>query len=198
MIIIGVTGNIGSGKSTVCRILANLGAATIDADKLAHEAYRPNSQTWQEIVTAFGKHILNPDAEIDREKLGQLVFSDPASLARLNQIVHPEAYRMVQKRIEDYRRRGATAIALEAILLIEAGWVNLVDTVWLVVASEDVVIQRLTEHKGASRPWILSRLRSQVPPEEKMKCADELIYNDGDLNQLETRITELWQNLQAD
>jgi dephospho-CoA kinase len=197
MIIIGVTGNIGSGKSTVCRILTNLGATTIDADKLAHEAYRPNSQTWQEIVTAFGKHILKPDAEIDREKLGQLVFSDPASLARLNQIVHPEAYRMVQKRIEDYRRQGATAIALEAILLIEAGWVNLVDTVWLVVASEDVVIQRLTEHKGDSKSRILSRLRSQVPSEEKIEYADELIYNDGDLNQLETRITELWQKLPA-
>lgn len=197
MIIIGVTGNMGSGKSTVCKILANLGAATIDADKLAHEAYRPNSRTWQEIITAFGKHILKPDAEIDREKLGQLVFSDPASLARLNQIVHPEAYRMVQERIEDYRRRGATAIALEAILLIEAGWVNLVDTVWLVVASEDVVMQRLTEHKGTGRPWILARLRSQVPPEEKIEYADEVIYNNGDLNQLETGITELWQKLPA-
>jgi len=197
MIIIGVTGNIGSGKSTVCMILANLGAATIDADKLAHEAYRPNSRTWQQIVTAFGKHILKPDTEIDREKLGQLVFSDPASLARLNQIVHPEVYRMVQKRIEDYRRRGATAITLEAILLIEAGWVNLVDTVWLVVASEDVVIQRLTEHKGDSKSRILSRLRSQVPPEEKMKCADEIIYNNGDLNQLDTGVTELWQKLPA-
>lgn len=197
MIIIGVTGNIGSGKSTVCRILTNLGATTIDADQLAHEAYRPNSQTWQQIVTAFGKHIVKSDTEIDREKLGHLVFSDPAALARLNQIVHPEAYRMVQKRIEDYCRRGVTAIALEAILLIEAGWVKLVNTVWLVVASQDIVIQRLTEQKGASRPWILSRLRSQVSSEEKMKGADELIYNDGDLNQLETRITELWQKLPA-
>jgi len=195
MIVIGVTGNLGSGKSAVCRILANLGATIIDADKLAHEAYQPHSQTWQEIVTAFGKHILKSDNEIDRQKLGQIVFSNPAALAKLNQIVHPEAYRMAQERIEDYQRQGAKAIALEAMLLIEAGWMNLVNKVWLVTAPQDVVIQRLTEHKGSDRADILARLKSQMPPEEKMKYADEIIYNDSDLNQLEAKVTELWYKL---
>ena len=195
MTVIGVTGNIGSGKSAVCRILANLGATIIDADKLAHEAYQPHSQTWQEIVTAFGKHILKSDNEIDRQKLGQIVFSNPAALAKLNQIVHPEAYRMAQERIEDYQRQGAKAIALEAMLLIEAGWMNLVNKVWLVTAPQDVVIQRLTEHKGSDRADILARLKSQTPPEEKIKYADEIIYNDSDLNQLEAKVTELWYKL---
>jgi len=195
MTVIGITGNIGSGKGTVCQILASLGAVIIDADKLAHEAYQPHSHTWQEIVTAFGKHILKSDNEIDRQKLGQIVFSYPAALARLNKIVHPETYRMVKQRIESYRRQGAKTIALEAALLIEAGWMNLVDKLWLVIAPDDVVLQRLTEHKGSDRAELLARLKSQMPPEEKIKYADEIIYNDSDLNQLEAKVTELWHSL---
>jgi len=123
------------------------------------------------------------------------VFSNPAALAKLNQIVHPEAYRLVRQRIEGYRRQGVKAIALEATLLIEAEWVDLVDTIWLVIAPEEVVIQRLTGQKGIDRAELSARLKSQMPPEEKMKYADEIIYNDGDLNQLEARVTELWHKL---
>jgi len=195
MTVIGITGNIGSGKSAVCQILANLGTVIIDADELAHEAYQPHSQIWQEIVTAFGKDIVKSSNEIDHQKLAQIVFSDPASLARLNQIVHPEAYRLVRQKIDSYRRQGAKTIALEAALLIEAGWMNLVDKLWLVKAPNDVVIQRLSQHKGTTKAQILARLKSQTPPEEKIKYADEIIYNDSDLNQLETKVTELWHKL---
>lgn len=195
MVTIGVTGNTGSGKSTVCQILSNLGAASIDADKLAHESYLPYSQTWQELVSAFGKHILKADNEIDRQKLGQLASSSAGSLAQLNQIVHPRAYAMAQERIEGYRRRGAKAIGLEATLLIEAGWTNLVDRLWLVITPEEIAIQRLTEHKGIARSQILARLKSQMPPQQKAKYADEIIYNDGTINQLEARVTELWHKL---
>ena len=192
MLVIGVTGNIGSGKSTVCQILAKLGAIVIDADKLGHEAYKPHSQTWQEIVTAFGKDIVKSDYEIDREKLGQIVFSNPDALARLNQIVHPEAYRLAQERIGIYRHQGAKAIVIEAILLIEAKWTNLVNKIWLVIAPENVVIRRLTRDKAMNESQILARLRSQMPAEEKMKYADDIIYNDGNFAQLEARVTELW------
>jgi len=195
MFVIGVTGNIGSGKSTVCGILAKLGAVVIDADKLAHEAYRPHSRTWQEIVTAFGEGIVKSDYEIDREKLGRIVFSNPDALAQLNQVVHPEAYRLAQEKVETYRHQGVKAVVIEATLLIEAGWINLVNKIWLVVASESVVVRRLTRDKGMSEPQILARLRSQMPAEEKIKYADEVIYNDGDLNQLEARVTELWHKL---
>ena len=195
MTVIGITGNIGSGKSAVCQILANLGTVIIDADELAHEAYQPHSQIWQEIVTAFGKDIVKSSNEIDHQKLAQIVFSDPASLARLNQIVHPEAYRLVRQKIDSYRRQGAKTIALEAALLIEAGWMNLVDKLWLVKTPDDVVIQRLIQHKGSDRTEISARLKSQTPPEEKIKYVDEIIYNDSDLNQLETKVTELWHKL---
>ena len=195
MIVIGVTGNIGSGKSTVCQILAKLGATIIDADKLAHEAYKPHSQTWQELINAFGKDIVKANGEIDRQKLGQIVFSDSNALAQLNQIVHPRAYCMAKERIEDYRRQAVKVVAVEAVLLIEAGWTNLVDNVWLVMAPGDMVTQRLTQYKEISEFQILARLKSQMPAREKMKYANEVIYNNGDIPQLEAKATELWHKL---
>jgi len=195
MLIIGVTGNIGSGKSTVCQILAKLGATIIDADKLAHEAYKPYSQTWQELISAFGKDIVKADGEIDRQKLGQIVFSDSNALAQLNQIVHPRAYCMAKEQIENYRRQAVKAVAVEATLLIEAGWTNLVDNVWLVMAPDDMVTQRLTQYKEMSESQILARLKSQMPAREKMKYANEVIYNNGDIPQLEAKVSELWHKL---
>ena len=198
MLVIGVTGNIGSGKSAVCQILAKLGAIVIDADELGHEAYKPHSQTWRELIDGFGEDIVKAGKEIDRRKLGQVVFSDPDALARLNQIVHPAAYRLAQGRIETYRHQGAKAIVLEAALLIEAEWTDLVDKIWLVVAPESVVVRRLARHKGMTESQILARLRSQMPAEEKAKYADEVIHNDGNLDQLKTRVTELWHKLSMD
>lgn len=195
MIIIGVTGNIGSGKSAVCRILTKLGVTIIDADELAHETYKPRSQTWQELINTFGKNIVKANEEIDRQKLGQIVFANPAALALLNQIVHPRAYRMAQEKIEDYHRQGAKAIVVEATLLIEAGWTDLVDKVWLVVTPEATIVQRLKEQQGMSGSQILARLKAQMPAEEKMKYADEVIYNAGSLGQLEAKVTELWHKL---
>jgi len=195
MVVIGVTGNIGSGKSTVCRILARLGAAVIDADKVAQETYKPYGEAWHELVNAFGKEILSSDQEIDRQELGQLVFSNPAALTQLNHIVHPKAYSIAKERIETYRRQGLKATALEAALLIEAKWTSLVDQVWVVVASEATVIHRLKKGKATNQSEVLARLKSQMPAEEKMKCADEVVYNDGDLNQLEAEVTELWNKL---
>jgi dephospho-CoA kinase len=198
MVVIGVTGNIGSGKSTVCQILAKLGAAIVDADKLAQETYKPYGEAWQELVNAFGKDILSSGQEIDRQKLGQIVFSNPTALTRLNHIVHPKAYSMAKERIATYRRQGLRAVALEAALLIEANWTRLVDQVWLVVASEATVIHRLKEGKATNQPEVLARLKSQMPAEEKAKYADEVVYNDGDLNQLEARLTQLWNELDID
>jgi len=195
MPVIGVTGNIGSGKSTVCQILAKLGAIVIDVDKLGHEAYKLHSQTWQELINTFGKDILKPDEEIDRQKLGKIVFSNPDAVARLNQIVHPEAYRLAKDRIKAYRLQGAKVVVLEATLLIEANWLDLIDKVWLVLACQNFVVQRLTRDRRADESQILARLKSQMPAEEKIKYADEVIYNDGSLEQLESRVTELWHAL---
>ena len=212
MVVIGVTGNIGSGKSTVCQILARLGATVIDADRLAHEAYQPHSQTWRELIDAFGRDIVKPDQEIDRQRLGQIVFSDRNALARLNQIVHPRAYRLARERIADCHRQGAKVVVVEATLLIEAGWTStspdkgsggrghpfsppLVDVVWLVVAPEAVIVQRVKEQQELSQTQILARLKSQMPAEEKVKYADVVIYNDGSLDQLESSVTKFWHQL---
>ncbi|MCK4581251.1 MAG: dephospho-CoA kinase [Dehalococcoidia bacterium] len=196
MLVIGVTGNIGSGKSSVCRILARLGATVLDADELAHETYNPHSEVWQELVAAFGTDILMPGEEIDRQKLGQAVFSDPAALARLNRIVHPAARRLAQERIADCRLQGARAVALEATLLIEAGWAKLVDRLWLVIAAESTAVRRLRESQGMDEHQVLARLKAQMPANEKMEYADDIIYNDGNLSQLKSQVTELWHKLQ--
>lgn len=197
MIVIGVTGSFGSGKSTVCRILAGLGSAVIDADRLAHETYRPHSRTWHEITDAFGRDILGPGEEIDRPRLGQIVFSDPVALAQLNRIVHPETYRLAQQRIEDFRLQGAAAVALEATLLIEAGWTGLVDRVWVVTAPKATVVRRLEQKHGIGDDQIVARLESQMPSEQKAQHADDTIHNDGTVDELESRVTELWNRLRT-
>jgi len=195
MVVIGVTGNIGSGKSTVCQILNKLGAAVIDADKLGHQAYRPYSSPWREIIDTFGHDIVAANNEIDRQKLGQIVFSNPASLDILNKIVHPQIYKAARKEISHYRRQKVRAIAIEASLLIEAGWQDMVDTIWLVVTSEENVIHRLISDDGPTEANILARLKAQMPVRKKIEYTNELIYNNGNLDQLEARIEELWHNL---
>lgn len=195
MLVIGLTGNIGTGKTTVSGILAQLGAATIDADRLGHELFQPGSQAYQEVVAAFGESILNRNREIDRHKLGQLVFNDPAALARLNQMMHPKMYEITRETIEQCRKQGVSVAVVEVILLIEAGWTSLVDQVWVTVAPEAVIVERIKAERGLDEAQILARLRSQMPSKEKMKHADVVIDTDCPLAELKAKVSELWQNL---
>jgi dephospho-CoA kinase len=202
MKVIGLTGGIASGKSTVAQFLKELGAVTIDADKVGHEAFKPDSETWREVVNAFGKEILAPDGEIDRRKLGGIVFSDPQALARLNQIVHPRIYALVKARIEDYRRRGVKVVVLELPLLVEvslalrAGQPTLsdeVDEIWVTAAPESVVLKRLKDKGGLSEPQSRARIRSQLPSEERLKHADVVIETDCGLDELKAKVAKLWE-----
>ncbi|MFC2008086.1 dephospho-CoA kinase [Chloroflexota bacterium] len=195
MKVIGLTGGIGSGKSTVTRFLVELGAVVIDADKVGHEAFKPDTELWREVVAAFGKEILKQSGEIDRSKLGKMVFGNPELLSRLNQIMHPRMYDMVKTRIEEYRRQGVDVVVLEAPLLIEAGWTSLVEEVWVVVASEAAVLKWLEERTGFSREESLARIRSQLSSEQRIKYADVVINNDSDLDVLKAKVKELWQGL---
>lgn len=195
MIVIGLTGGILSGKSTISQMLAEKGAVIIDADKIGHEAYKPHTKTWQELVDAFGESILKQNMEIDRKKLGEIVFNDPRALARLNEIVHPRMHTMMKEEIERLRGAGVGMVVLEAAVLIEANWTDLVDEVWVAVAPEEVAVKRLQNRGGLSEEQARARIRSQLSPEERARYADVIIDTDCELSQVRAKVAELWQRL---
>jgi dephospho-CoA kinase len=207
MRVIGLTGGIGSGKSTVASFLAGLGATVIDVDRVWHEALGADSELRQQIVDAFGSEILTPDGEIDRRKLGRIVFGNDEALAWLNGIMSPWMYKTVRDRLEDYRRWGVRVVVLELPLLVEvplslkSGQPSLsdeVDEVWVVVAPEAVVLRRLESKSGLSQAEVLARIRSQLPSEEKVKQADVVIDTDCGLDELEARVKEAWRERALD
>ena len=193
MKVIGLTGGIGSGKSTVSQFLAELGAVIIDADKIGHEAFQPDTEIWYKVVAAFGRQIVAPSGEIDRKKLGEMVFSRPELLSRLNQIMHPRMYGMVKTQLEEYQRQGVAVVVLEAPLLLEANWTSLVDEVWVTAASEATVLRRLEEKVGLSKEESLARIRSQLSNEERVKQANVVINTDCSLDEVKARVKGLWQ-----
>jgi len=195
MKVIGLTGGIGSGKSTVSQFLAELGAVIIDADRVGHEAFKPDTELWREVVAAFGRQVLTPSGDIDRKKLGKIVFGNAELLARLNQIMHPRMYDMVKVQLEEYRRWGVEVVVLEAPLLLEAGWTSLVDEVWVAIAAESTVLKRLQERVGLSKEESLARIRSQLSSEERIKRADVVINTDCSLDEVKARVRELWERL---
>jgi len=206
MKVIGLTGGIGSGKSTVSRFLKELGATIIDVDKVWHGALRPDTEVWQKIVAAFGKEIVTPDGNIDRKWLGEIVFGNLEALARLNNIMRPWMYETVKAQLEDYRWWGVKVVVLELPLLVEvplsmkAGEPSLsdeLDGVWVTVAPQSTVLRRLKK-LGLSEPEILARIRSQLPSEERVKKADVLIDTDCSLDELREKVRELWQRLALD
>ena len=197
MKVIGLTGGISSGKSTVLQFLAELGAVIINADDVGHEAFKPGTKLWQSVVAIFGKQIVTPDGEINREELGTIVFSNPEALARLNRIMHPRMRDMVKARLQEYRRQGASAVVLEVPLLLEAGWTSLVDEVWVTTAPEAKVLKRLRERTGLSENESMARLRSQLPNEERLKHADVIIDTDCSLGELKAKVKALWQELKS-
>ena len=193
MKIIGLTGGIGSGKSTVSQFLAELGEVIVDADRVGHEALKPDTEVWRKVVVAFGRQILTSNGDIDRAKLGEMVFGNPESLSRLNRIMYPRMYDMVKAQLEGYRRQGVEVVVLEAPLLIGAGWTSLIDEVWVTVAPEATVLKRLKERIGLSESESLARIRSQLSSAERIKHADVVIDTDCSLDELRARVEELWR-----
>ncbi|HEX7364078.1 MAG TPA: dephospho-CoA kinase [Dehalococcoidia bacterium] len=197
MLVIGVAGNLGTGKTTVSQMLVELGARHIEADEVGHELLQQDKQARRQIVAAFGKSILNTGGEIDRDKLAGLVFDDKAALTRLNRITHPRILRLVKQKIEEYHKAGAGVVVVEAALLIEAGWRSQVDQLWVTTAPEATIVARLMKSRGMSEEQILDRLRAQMPQEDKARQADVVINTDCPMEALRTRISELWKTLPA-
>jgi dephospho-CoA kinase len=184
MIVVGLTGGFGSGKSTVAGMLRELGARVIDADKVAHQLYQPGTPAFDEVVGAFGREIVGENGEIDRRRLGRKVFGNPQALKRLNAILHPRISDRVKQILEGWRGEGVKVAVVEAALLFEAGWAPLVDQVWVTVASEEKVKERLRASKDLTDEEIEARLASQMPVEEKAKGADVVINTDGTPDQV--------------
>ncbi len=197
MKVLGVTGTVGSGKSTVCRMLEQMGCPVIDADLEAHMTYRRGTRPWRAIVAAFGEEILESSGDIDRTALGRIVFMNPEARERLNAIVHPATRRRVTRRLGRLRALGHTWAAVEATLLIEAGWRSLVDRLWVVAAPTEAVVERLGHNRGQSEQETLARLTAQMPAQERMEYADDIIYNDGTLEDLRERVRALWRDLSS-
>ena len=198
MVVIGLTGGIGAGKSEVSRILAGHGAVIIDTAILGHEAYAPGTVPWRAVVKAFGRDILLPDAQIDRKILGDIVFSDSEELDRLNAIMRPAIADMIRERLRAAERQGRRVAVLDSATLIEAGWTELVDEVWLTTAPEEEIYRRLRVRSGLSVRHIAERMESQISDEERRAHADVVIDNNGSLTDLRVQVEERWaERIQA-
>lgn len=193
MLVIGLTGGIGTGKSTVAGMLAERGALMLNADLVGHEAYLPHQNVWQDVVDAFGAGILNEKDEVVRSRLGEIVFKDPAALKRLNAIVHPWIYKRMEQLIANLRERKTEVAVLEAALLFEAGWTPLVDQVWVTHASEATVLDRLQKRNGMTPEQITERIRAQMPADERLKGADVVVDTDGSLAGVRAQVAQLWE-----
>ncbi len=196
MIHIGLTGGIGSGKSTVSNLFRERGASILDLDRIAHEVEEPGRAAWQGIVERFGQDILTPEGTIDREALGAIVFRDSAKREELNRIVHPAVFDEWCRRFEEIVRKDAQAIVISDIpLLIETGWHERMDIVILVYVSPAVQIERIMERNGYTTEEAEDRLRSQMPLADKIPYADFVIRNEGTLAETEAIVEEVWQEL---
>lgn len=195
MYVIGLTGGIGSGKSTVATILEEQGAAVLNADLVGHEVYLPGRPAWQEIVDAFGRDVLAPDGTIDRKKLGAAVFSDPRALKRLNRIVHPRMKGMMRERLAELDRDGVGVAVLEAALLFDAGWDDLTDEIWVTVAPPEVAAQRAAQRSGLPVEQVLERIKAQMSNEERVRRSHVVIDTSGDLEDTRRQTVREWQKL---
>ena len=195
MFVIGLTGGIGTGKTSVSNILSSLGASMINADKIGHKIYEPNSEGWMEVVNAFGKEILNENQEIDRKKLGSIVFKDKKYLDQLNSITHPRIYSEIESELQTLTNNNVTVSVVEAALLIEAKWTSLADQVWVTVSNENIIYKRLEKRDGLNIEAIKARISSQMSTKEKLKFADVIIKNDSSIKDLEKEVQYYWKKI---
>lgn len=191
MLTIGITGGIGSGKSTAARILEEYGARIILADEIAWGVMQPDMPAYRQIVEHFGTGILDEVRRIDRRKLGGIVFNNPQELLLLNSITHTHVVDKIGDLLDGFRKEQVKLAVLEAIVPVEHGFLDAVDTVWVVLASEPVRVERIIERNNFSPEEALRRIRSQMSDEEYKSIADKVIYNDGTVSELRAKIREL-------
>ncbi|MCP5180257.1 MAG: dephospho-CoA kinase [Pseudomonadales bacterium] len=196
--IIGLTGGIASGKSTAARVLAELGACVLDADKIGHAVYAPERQAFHQVVAAFGSDVVGTDGNIDRKVLGGKVFGKPEELKRLTAIVWPEIARMAAEQAQAaLAENPARVVVLEAAVMLEAGWDRDMDEVWVVIVDPEVAVVRAMARDGVDEDAIRKRLAAQMSNAERVARADVVIENAGTPDALEARVRTEWQALIA-
>jgi len=196
MIRVGLTGNIASGKSEIARMLADRGATVIDADVLAREAVRPETQALKDIVKRWGKDILKNDGSLDRAALRQIVFADQSELDALNRIVHPGVTRLRDREIARARERGDQIVVCVIPLLFERNIVEEFDAIVLVDAPRPLRLERMVASRGLEATDAMNMIASQMPAELKRARADYVIENNGSLQDLQRDVDALWSSLQ--
>ena len=197
MKLVGLTGGIATGKSTVASMLRGLGAAIIDADELAREVVKPGQEAWQEIVAAFGSEFLRGDQTLDREKLRKLVFQDSEARKKLESITHPRIRKLAQARVQELAAEGAEIIIYDAPLLFENQVHFWLRPVVLVACHPTIQKKRLRDRDRLSEEEIRQHLEAQMSLQEKRKLADFVIENDGDLEELQKQVREVWEKIRS-
>ncbi len=190
--IIGLTGNIATGKSVVRRMLEHLGAYTIDADALSHRVISKGAPGYQPVLDKFGSWLLDKDGQIDRVKLGRLVFSDGQALAQLEDIIHPYVDQAVEMLTQ---RANQQVVVVEAIKLLESNLRTQCDSIWVTDAPQDVQVERLVRKRGMSREDALQRVQSQSAQKEKLASAKVIITNNGSYDDLWKQVSDAWKSV---
>ncbi len=198
MLLVGLTGNIGSGKSTVAQMLSERGATIIDADVLARRAVELGTPAFGKIVARWGSSILAPDGHLDRAALRRVVFGDHAQLEELNQIVHPEVERLRVRLIDQAKRRGDRVVVCDIPLLFERHMTDRFDRIVLVDSHRAIRLERLVKERGLRETEAMEMIAAQMPAELKRARADFIIENDGTFAQLERRVNDVWIALSRD
>jgi len=193
--IVGLTGGIASGKSTVAKMFEELGARVVDTDIIAREVVKVGSRAWMEIVNLWGKGILNEDQTINRKRLGEIVFNSREDLKKLNEITHPEISKEVAEVIKKAKPEEVVIIVIP--LLIEEGLQSLVEQVWVVTSSEGTQIRRIIEREDLSLPQARARLKSQMPLAEKIKYSDKIINADLPISETRKEVERIWELVEA-
>lgn len=199
MKIIGLTGNIGSGKSLVSRRLGEIGAQVINLDIVAREVVTSGTPALKKIVRLFGKEALCPDGTLDRRYVGAKVFRDANALADLNAIIHPQIRKYLTKQIKIFKKQRKTephVLVIEAPLLIEAKMQDLVDEIWLVTVNEETQLKRVMTRNGSTEEEVRLRLAAQMPQEAKTAYAHRILNNNGNIKDLLAQVDKLWSELE--
>ena len=192
MKVIGLTGGIASGKSTVSSHLRSLGASVIDADKVAWELAEPGKAIWQAYRHRYGDEVINEDGTLNRQAVADRVFADKEELNWMNSMAHPLIKEEIGRRMSNIAQQPISAVVLDVPLLLESGWDALTDEVWLVYVSPGLQLKRLMERNDFSEAEARRRIASQMSMEEKLKMADVVIDNNGTLEELRRKVTEIW------